>query len=545
MISFARGKQICRRTHHDIWVCLILTTLILAVYSQVIRYDFISLDDMTYVTANRHVKSGISPEGFLWSFRTTDCGNWHPLTWLSHMMDVECYGLHAGSHHLTNVLLHIVNTLLLFFLLRSMTGALRPSVFVAALFALHPLHVESIAWISERKDVLSTFFGLLTLISYMRYARQQSRSGYMLALLFFMFGLMAKPMLVTLPFVLLLLDYWPLRRLRFNGLFRKASIDPNRSLSPLLKEKIPFFILTMASCLVTVYAQQAGDSVASLDVYPMGLRIGNALVAYVGYLAKMIWPIHLAGFYPHPTFLPAWQVAGSALLLMAVFIVCGLTTRRRPYLIVGWLMYIGMLLPVIGIVQVGDQAMADRYTYVPLIGIFVILAWGLPELFEKWHIRKVGFVICAALFLPMLMITTWLQVRHWSDNISFYEHMIKVTDNNFMAHYNLGVYLAEHEQIDAAITQYQKALSIKPGHADANNNLGNALVIKGRYKEAIPYYTNALDRVPDDPEINNNLGVALIHAKKNEQAIRHFKLALKLRPDYIEAQQNLKKALGR
>ena len=528
-----------------LFICLFIIVTTYCVYQQVGDHGFVTFDDGLYITENFRVQSGFNLDNIVWSFTTTHASNWHPLTWLSHMLDISLFGQDPGSHHLINLLFHIANSLLLFFVFWKMTGDEWQSGFVAALFALHPLHVESVAWVSERKDLLSTFFGMLTLWSYLRYVKTGKAFSYFTAILFFTMGLMAKPMLVTLPFVLLLLDYWPLRRLRFNGRFRKASIDPNRSLSPLLKEKIPFFILAMASCLVTVYAQQAGDSVASLDVYPMGLRIGNALVAYVGYLAKMIWPIHLAGFYPHPTFLPAYQVAGSALLLMAVFIVCGLTTRRQPYLIVGWLMYIGMLFPVIGIVQVGDQAMADRYTYVPLIGIFVILAWGLPELFEKWHIRKVGFVICAALFLPMLMITTWLQVRHWSDNISFYEHMIKVTDNNFMAHYNLGVYLAEHEQIDAAITQYQKALSIKPGHADANNNLGNALVIKGRYKEAIPYYTNALDRVPDDPEINNNLGVALIHAKKNEQAIRHFKLALKLRPDYIEAQQNLKKALGR
>jgi hypothetical protein len=462
---------------------------------------------------------------------------------MSHMLDVTLFGMNPGSHHRVNVFFHLVNSLLLFFVFRQMTGNLWQSALVAALFAIHPLHVESVAWVSERKDVLSTFFGMLTLLSYGRYVKYGTKGLYLTALLFFVLGLMAKPMLVTLPFVLLLFDYWPLGRLDFKNHLRPVSYaHKNISFFDLIFEKIPFFIFTAASCVVTFYAQQSGGSVASLEVFPLAVRIANAVVVYISYIAKMLWPVNLSAFYPHSYSLQLWQVAGAGLLLVLISWGCILTVKRRPYLLVGWLLYLGTLLPVIGLIQVGEQALADRYTYVPLIGIFIMLAWGLPDLLQKWRYQKIGFVLGAALLLPALMVTTWLQVRHWSDNIEFYEHMIKVTDNNFMAHYNLGVYLADHDQIGEAISHYRKALSIKPEHVDANNNLGNALVIQGKPKEAIPYYTNALNRAPDDPEIHNNFGVALLHSGKTEQAIGHFHTALKIRPNYIEARQNLQKA---
>jgi hypothetical protein len=354
---------------------------------------------------------------------------------------------------------------------------------------------------------------------------------------------MAKPMLVTLPFVLLLLDYWPLCRLKFNkNMSAVSSVNKNISFFNLVIEKIPFFIFAAASCVVAFYAQRSGGSVASLEVFPLGLRISNAAVAYISYINKMLWPVHLSAFYPHPYLLPMWQVSGAVLLLVLITWVCIRTVKLRPYLLVGWLFYLGTLFPVIGLIQVGEQAMADRYTYVPLIGIFIMLAWGMPDLLAKWRHKKKVFVFGSALLFPVLMLTTWLQVRHWSDSVQLYEHMIKVTHNNYMAHYNLGVYLAEHDQIDGAIKHYRKALSIKPGYVNANNNLGNALVSLGKFSEAIPHYLNALNRVPNDPEIHNNLGVALIHAGKTEKAIDHFKTALKIRPNYIEARQNLQKA---
>jgi tetratricopeptide (TPR) repeat protein len=459
------------------------------------------------------------------------------------MLDVSLFDMHPGGHHLMSLFFHLANSLLLFFVFRQMTGKIWQSAFVAALFAIHPFHVESVAWVSERKDVLSTFFGMLTLLSYGRYAKYGARRFYISALLFFILGLMSKPMLVTLPFVLLLLDYWPLCRLKFNkNLNAVSSVNKNISFFDLVIEKIPFFIFTAASCVVTFYAQRSGDSLASLEVFPLGLRIANASVAYTRYITKMFWPVNLSAFYPYPHLLPKWQVAGAVLLLMLITWVCIRKAQKCPYLLVGWLFYLGTLFPVIGLIQVGEQAMADRYTYVPLIGIFIMLAWGMPDLLAKWRHKKKVFVFGSALLFPVLILTTWLQVRHWSDSVQLYEQMIKVTHNNYMAHYNLGVYLAEHDQIDEAIKYYRKALSIKPGYVNANNNLGNALVSQGKFSEAIPYYLNALNRVPNDPEIHNNLGVALLHNGQSEKAIRHFKTALTIKPNYIGARQNLQKA---
>jgi hypothetical protein len=529
-------------SRYEVFICLLLVMVTLIVYLQVASHGFVSFDDGLYITDNIQVQGGMNLENIGWSFTTTYSSNWHPLTWMSHMLDVSMFDMHPGSHHLVSLFFHLVNSLLLFFVFRQMTGYVWQSAFVAALFAIHPLHVESVAWVSERKDVLSTFFGIMTLLSYGRYAKHGARRSYITALLFFILGLMAKPMLVTLPFVLLLLDYWPLRRLKFKKPQQIASYA-NKTISffDLVIEKIPFFTLTAASCVVTFYAQRSGGSVASLEVFPLELRIANAAVAYINYIAKMLWPVHLSAFYPHPYSLPMWQVVGSALLLMLVTWVCIRSAKQRPYLPVGWFFYLGTLFPVIGLIQVGEQAMADRYTYVPLIGVFIMLAWGIPDLLAKWRYKKKVFVFGSALLFPVLMLTTWFQVRHWSDSVQLYEHMIKVTHNNFMAHYNLGVYLAEHDQINEAMAHYRKALSIKPGHVNANINLGNTLVIQGKFSEAIPYYTNALNRVPNDPEIHNNLGVALLHVGKTEEAIGHFKTALKIRPHYIGARENLQK----
>ena len=529
----------------ELFICLFIIVATYCVYQQVGGHEFVTFDDGLYVTENLRVKNGLNLENIAWSFTTTHSSNWHPLTWMSHMLDVSVFGMNPGSHHLVNVFFHLANSLLLFFVFRQMTADVWQSAFVAALFAIHPLHVESVAWVAERKDVLSTFFWILTVWFYVGFVKDRTASRYLAALLFFSLGLMAKPMLVTLPFVLLLLDYWPLRRLEFRRLDRDRYPYNTLSWFDLIIEKVPFFVFTAASCAVTFYAQQSGGSVASLEVFPLGVRIANAVVAYISYIAKMLWPVHLSAFYPHSYSLPMWQVAGAGLLLMLIFWGCILTVKRWPYLLVGWLFYLGTLFPVIGLIQVGEQSMADRYTYVPLIGIFIILGWGLPDLLKKWRYQKIGVVLGSALLLPALMVTTWLQVRHWSDNIEFYEHMIKVTDNNFMAHYNLGVYLADNHQIDEAIKHYREAISIKPGHVNANNNLGNALVIKGKHREAVQRYMNALSRAPDDPEIHNNLGVVLVHSEKYAQAIGHFKMALKIRPNYIEARQNLQKALNR
>ena len=534
------------KARREIFVCFFLTVTTYCAYQQVGGHEFVTFDDGLYITENNRVQGGINLENTVWSFTTTHSSNWHPLTWISHMLDVSLFNMHPGSHHLVSLFFHLANSLLLFFVFRRMSADIWPSAFVAALFAIHPLHVESVAWVSERKDVLSTFFGMLALLSYGRYAKNGVRRSYISALLFFMLGLMAKPMLVTLPFVMLLLDYWPLCRLKSKkNLYGVSYVKTNISFFDLVIEKIPFFIITAASCIVTFYAQRNGGSVATLEVFPLGLRIGNAAIAYINYIAKMLYPVHLSAFYPHPYSLPMWQVAGAVLLLTLITWVCILTFKQRPYLLVGWLFYLGTLFPVIGLIQVGEQAMADRYTYIPLIGIFVMLAWGMHDLLDKWPHKERVVVFGAALLFPMLILTTWLQVRYWSDNIRFYEHMIKVTSNNYLAHYNLGEVLAEHGKRNEAIRHYIRTLRIKPGHVGALNNLGNALLIEGKSRQAIAHYTDALKRVPDDPEIHNNLGVALIQEGKLDQAIDHFIIALKIKPDYGEARKNLQLAMKR
>ncbi len=380
MLKINTDKKFIFTVDGNIAICLLFILLIIAIYWQVGRFDFINYDDIGYITGNDHVKSGLTLKGLIWAFQTTGFSNWHPLTWLSFMLDIELYGLNAGGHHLTSVLFHIANTLLLFLLLRRMTAALWPCAFVAALFALHPLHVESVAWISERKDVLSTFFGLLALISYVRYTERLGRLWYLSALLFFIFGLMAKPMLVTLPFVLLLLDYWPLGRIKFNSaLVFSHPIKLARFFLCCLK-KYRFSYLQRLPVCVTYYAQQSGGSLMPSDMFPLGSRIANAVVSYVAYIGKMFWPAQLAVFYPYPDSFAVWQVAAAAAVLVAIFIWVTVQIRKRPYLAVGWLWYFGTLVPVIGLVQVGGQAMADRYTYVPLIGLFIMIAWGGAEL---------------------------------------------------------------------------------------------------------------------------------------------------------------------
>jgi len=562
----------------SIIVCLFLVTAIFTVYWQVRNHQFINFDDNLYVTENSYVQKGFTLKNVIWSFTAFYAKNWHPLTWLSHMLDCTLYGMNPGSHHLTSVLFHIWNALLLFFLLRRMTGALWRSGFVAALFALHPLHVESVAWVAERKDVLSTFFWMLTIWSYVGYVERPAIYRYLLVILFFVLGLMTKPMLVTLPFVLLLLDYWPLNRFSFE----KSTCCSSRRESTvchLVWEKIPLFSLAAASSVVTFLAQKSGGALGSLDVYPLGVRIANALVSYASYIGKMIWPNNLAILYPHPGMLPMKQVAGAGLLLLFISLLAIWTVKRRPWFTVGWLWYIGTLVPVIGLVQVGIQAMADRYTYVPLIGLFIIVAWGIHELLKRWRYRIVGLLAITALFLLILIVITRIQVRYWTNSISLFEHAIEVTDGNFVAHNNLGGALAEPGRIAEAMSHYFEALRINPDygkthynlgnalvaqgnldeaffhysealridsdHADAHYNLGIVLEMQGRLIEAIFHYYSALRIKPESPEIHYNLGSTLVVQGNFKDAIFHFSEALRVKPDYAEAHNNLGVVLAR
>ncbi len=543
MVSCPIKKSMFHK-NRAIFIALSLILAIGVVYAQALNFEFTNFDDNAYVTGNGRVKSGLTLSGLVWSLHSTHSGNWHPLTWLSHMLDAEFYGLNAGGHHLTNVLFHMANTLLLFFLLRRITDTLWRSAIVAALFALHPLHVESVAWVAERKDVLSTFFGMLALISYVRYIQQRSRSGYGLALLCFMLALLAKPMLVTLPFVLLLLDYWPLGRINFSKKFR---LQPAKGVSAvyfLLREKIPFFILTAASCAVTYYAQQSGGAMLPPELYPLDLRISNAIVAYLGYIGKLFWPAQLAVFYPYPDALGFWQVSAAAAVLLGLSAAVLVQIRQRPYLTVGWFWYVGTLVPVIGLVQVGGQAMADRYTYVPLIGLFIIIAWGAAEIFERRRVKRIFAVLTTVILMLTLSAVSHQQVAHWTDSITLFSHALKGTRNNYLAHLNLGKALNDAGKDRQALQHYRDALHINPNSAHAHLNFANALLAQGEIDEASRHFFLTLRLNPDFAQAHNNLGIALMRKGKIMDAIFHFRKALGKNPNYADAARNLNLSLA-
>jgi Flp pilus assembly protein TadD len=430
-----------------------------------------------------------------------------------------------------------------------MTGALWRSGLVAALFAVHPLHVESVVWVAERKDVLSTLFWMLTLWAYLGYTKRPGVKRYLVILLAFALGLMAKPMLVTLPFVLLLLDYWPLKRIELgqSAIGLPAASQPSTIANKpgaqafrLLLEKTPMFVLAAVSSVVTFIVQKSGGAVGALETYPFKIRMANALLSYVIYLKKMIWPQNLAVFYPHPgQSLPMWQAAGAGLLLVVVSIAVIRAGRRYPYLPVGWLWYVGTLVPVIGLVQVGDQAMADRYTYVSLIGLFIVVAWGVPDVARSWRYGKSALALATGSLLVALMVSTSLQLKHWKNSLTLFDHALSVTDRNYLAHTNFGNALAELGRVDEALFHFTEAVNIRPSFSKAYNNLGNALARQGRDEEAIFHLTRALELEPDFPRAHNNLGNLFERQRKIEEAVFHYSMALKLKPDFAEAYFNL------
>jgi tetratricopeptide (TPR) repeat protein len=540
---------------------LLLVVVTLITYLPVRHHSFVFYDDSDYITGNRMAQAGLTWAGVKWAFTTGHSSNWHPLTWLSHMLDAQLFGTGPTGPHVVNVLFHVTNTVLLFIVLRRLTGALWRSALVAALFALHPLHVESVAWVAERKDVLSAFFFLLTLWAYTKYAEPSpvrnpnSKAWYGCALLLFALGLMSKPMLVTLPFVLLLLDYWPLRRMpEVRGQVRgtksevrwKKSITHHGSrvtLRSLAWEKVPFLLLSALSCVVTFVAQRKGGAVRSLASFSMSERIENALVSYARYLGKTFWPADLTIFYPHPGHWPAGQVVIAAILVAGLCLGIVWFGRRVPFAATGWFWFCGMMLPVIGLIQAGGQSMADRYTYLPLIGVFIILAWGAGEAFMRWRVPKAAIGIAAGLVVVACAVQTGGQLRYWRNSESLFRHAIAVTKENFVAHNNLGNILLDKGQVDKAITHYQKALEIRPGYADAHNNLGNALLQKGRVDEAIAHLQKALEILPDDALAHVNFGNALLQKGQADRAITHYQKALEIRPDDAGAHNNLGTAL--
>jgi len=524
------ARPLIRRS--ALWICIPLIVLNLAVYSPVRNFAFVSFDDPIYVKENPHIVDGLSWQGSGWALTTGYASNWHPLTWLSHMVDVQMFGLNPGPQHIINVTLHTANSLLLFGLLYTMTAAIVPSGFVAALFAVHPLHVESVAWISERKDVLSTLFLMLTIWAYAAYARESRKSRYLLVMFLFALGLMSKPMLVTLPFVLLLLDIWPLSRLPLDKLSASTVIA-------LVREKVPLVTMAMASSVVTFVGQQRGGAVAGLDATPVTLRIANALASYVVYLAKMAWPTKLAALYPFPRVIPAWQTTASLMLLLIISIIVCRASRQHPYAFVGWFWYVGTLIPVIGLVQVGIQSRADRYTYVPFIGLFIILVWGVRDLVRA-HQTRANAAAAAAMFLVLAFaIVARNQVEFWRNSLTLWKHTIETTSQNYRAQSALADEFWESKNANDAITHYLEALRIEPRYAEAHNKLGVALAAQGNLTQAIAHYREAVHFKPTLQEAHDNLGNAMASLGKLDEAVAHYNDALRLNPDDVQAHNGL------
>jgi hypothetical protein len=509
-------------------VAFLLAAATLAVYWPVTGHPFVAYDDGFYVVDNPGVTGGLGWQAARWAFTTFREANWHPLTWLSHQLDVTLFGLAAGRHHLVNLLLHTANTLLLFTLLNRLTGALWRPATVAALFALHPLHVESVAWVAERKDLLCALFVFLSLLAYQRYVRRGGRTAYGLALGLFVLALLAKPMAVTLPLLLLLLDWWPLAR--FGG-----SAGAVRR----LLEKSPFFACALASAVVTVIAQRSGGAVISLVNVGLGQRLANACVATAGYLGKTVWPTGLAPLYPFPLTIPHWQVWGAAALLVTMVGLALWQRRRRPWLAFGCCWYLVMLVPVSGLVQVGQQGMADRYTYLPLVGIFIATVWGVTELLDSWRYRQELLGATALGILALSGFAARQQLDYWRDSETLFRRALAVTFDNFVMHHNLGNELERQGRLAEAVAEHARAVALRPFSAESRYFLANALYRQGRVNDAVANYRQAIRLKPDYGEAHNNLGAAYHVLGQREEAIRQFREALRLDPADAKARQNL------
>lgn len=565
-------------------ICILLAVLTLAVYGRVVCYDFVPFDDPRYVAEHPRVWAGLTPDNVRWALTTDYFSNWHPLTWLSYMLDCQLVGPRPGWMHFVNLLLHTVNSVLLFLVLRRLTSAYRPSAFAAFLFALHPLHVESVAWISERKDVLSTLFWILCMGAYAAYVRAPSWRRYLPVMLLLFLGLMAKAMLVTLPCVLLLLDYWPLDRFAKHA---AAGRNAWRTAASLFAEKLPLFGVVTLSAVLTALAQSSSGAMESLDAISLPVRFGNALISCCGYLAHTFWPVGLAAYYPHPGYAPPdyqpnahfYSLAvGSGVVLVSTSLLILWFGRTRKYLTVGWLWYLGTLVPVIGLVQVGMQGMADRYTYVPLIGIFIMVAWGVPELLRRIPSRQLVLDLASFAAVAGCMLLTWFQVGHWQTGIALYTHTIEVTENNTRAQGLLAVALSRENRHAEAIELYQTALkldtgssqlrnhlgasltsvgrfaeadvcfresiAIKPGVATTHFHYGNSLAAQGASEEAIAEYLTALALDPTSAKTHNNLGNLLAKQKRFAEAAEHYQAALRLNPQHRGARHNLDQLLA-
>jgi tetratricopeptide (TPR) repeat protein len=510
-----------------LYVSLSLLGLILLVYGQVHNFEFVNLDDRDALLANDHVRYGLSLGAIGWAFTSAYAANWFPVTWISHMLDFQLFGLDSGWHHLTNLMIHAASSLLLFALLRRMTGRLWESAFVSFVFALHPQHVESVAWVSERKDVLSAFFWFLTTWLYLDYVDRPDWRRYLLALGAFCLGLMSKQMLVTLPFVLLLLDYWPLRR-------HKTTI-----IAQLVVEKVPYLTISAAASVIAYRVQHQAGAVLSTVSLPIATRAENAVLSYVEYLEQFFWPTGLAAFYPYPPSMQTWLIIGCAAALVMISVL----VLSRPYLAVGWFWYLGTLVPVIGLVQVGMQARADRYTYLPMVGISIMLAWGMAELMAKWPRARFTLQAVSVLVCLGWLAVTWTQVPYWQNSVALFQHAIAVTESNFIAETNLGVVLAEQGHVDEAVRHLYRSVEENPDHSDGRNNLGAVLGQLGRTDEALVQFSQAIRIQPKDPQAHFNVGNVLLSQGKLAEAEQEFRVALSLLPDFAVAHFGLGSAL--
>jgi len=513
-------------------VCIFLALLTWIVFGQTLWHDFVNYDDPRYVYQNTKITSGLNIAGIAWAFTHIHSENWHPLTTITHMLDCSLYGLKAGGHHFSNVLFHTIAVVLLFLALQQMTGALWKSAFVAAVFAIHPLHVESVAWVAERKDVLSGVFFMLTLLAYVHYARAPSTWRYVIVAFVFALGLMSKPMLVTVPFVLLLLDYWPLGRIT------DQRSHTGHQLLSLLVEKIPLIALSAVSSVVTFLAQRG--AIGWTEQLPMLPRVNNALVSYVIYVRQMFWPANLAVFYPHPeNRLSPWEISLALAVLIGITMAAVILRKKAPYFIMGWFWYLGMLVPVIGLVQVGWQGHADRYTYLPQIGLYIAGTWAFADLTASWRRRRVLVIAAALLVVAALSCSASIQTSYWRNSETLFTHALAVTKHNDVAENNLGIIFLQNGQLDDAISRLQTAIDLRPENGPAHNNLAKALLQKGRVAEAMVHYRKFLEIEPANVEARNILGTAFIQQGRVREAIEQWQEAQAIEPENGNAASNL------
>ena len=545
-VKTSRGRSAARPPSHaqserikSGIVCVFLAAIVWIVFGPTLRHEFINYDDDKYVTENVHVLNGLNWPDVKWAFTTGYMGSAHPVTWLTHQLDYQLYGDWAGGHHLTSLAIHAVNSLLLFLLFWRITRGLWPSAFLAALFAIHPLHVESVAWVAERKDVLSGLFFLLTLHAYAAYAAKPQIWRYLLALCLFVLGLLSKPMLVTVPCLLLLLDYWPLRRMTFPA--SKRDLASRFRLSRLILEKIPFALIAASWSLLTFVLQKKIGAVVEEAHFGIARRIANAFVSYAMYVWNTFWPQGLALPYPYPSTLPSGTVMISAALLVLVSVLCVAKRRSAPYLITGWFWYLGMLVPVIGFVQVGEQARADRYMYLPQIGLGLLVTWGAMELFTKWRRGHEVLAVMALFIITGLTALSYFQTSSWQNSETLWQNSLANTSNNYVAHNNLGKVLMVKGRLDEAVVHFHKALEDCADCPDVHNNLGHALARQGNWADAITAYRAAIRTWRNDPNAHyyNNLGISLAKVGKTDEAIEQFREAVRIDRDYREAHSNL------